>query len=127
MSNVFLSHRKVDAAESRRLAADITAAGHDVWLDEWAIDIGDSIVSRVQEGLVGASYLVLCCSASGTSDWVDREWMSALARQLGQHDIKVLPVLLTGGKLPAILADVKFADLVADWSAGVAALLRAIH
>ena len=54
-----------------------------------------------------------------------REWMSALARQLNGHGIKLLPVLLTGGEPPAILADVKYADLVKNWSRGIAELLRA--
>ena len=40
--------------------------------------------------------------------------------------IKILPVLLTGGKPPAILADIKYADLVKDWPGGVAQVIRAI-
>jgi hypothetical protein len=36
-------------------------------------------------------------------------------------------VRLTGGDPPAILTDVKCADLVKDWATGVAALLRAIR
>ena len=35
--------------------------------------------------------------------------------------------LSTGGEPPAMLADLKYADLVRDWSAGVAELLRAIR
>jgi hypothetical protein len=56
-----------------------------------------------------------------------REWMSALARQLNGRGVKVLPVRLTGGESPAILEDIKHADLVADWSSGVAELLAAIR
>jgi hypothetical protein len=112
---------------TKQLATEIAAAGHDVWLDELEIDIGDSIVARVQEGLVGANYLVLCCSSSGMSDWMDREWMSTLARRLSGQKVRILPVLLTGGSLPAILSDIKYADLVTDWGAGVAALMRAFR
>jgi hypothetical protein len=49
-----------------------------------------------------------------------------LARQLAGHRVAILPVVLTGGRLPAVLADIKAADLVTDWRAGVNALLRAI-
>jgi hypothetical protein len=52
--------------------------------------------------------------------------MSSLARQLSGQSIKVLPVVLTGGQLPAILADIKHADLVEDWAKGISELLRAI-
>lgn len=128
MSNVFISHRKQDADLAKRLAQEIANAGHQVWLDEWEIGIGDSIVERIDQGLAGAAYLVLCYSAAGMSPWVDREWMSTLHRQLSGHAVKVLPVLLSGsGQPPAILADIKYANLVADWDKGVAELLRAIH
>jgi len=127
MAQVFVSHRKVDSILAERLAQEIEQAGHSVWFDEWTIGIGDSIVARVDEGLGGIGYLILCYSASGMSDWVNREWMSALARQLSGHGVKILPVLLSGGKPPAILADIKYADLVADWKTGVQELLRAIR
>lgn len=127
MPNVFISHRKTDAQLAEQLAAEVRDVGHEVWFDEWKINLGDSIVERIDQGLEGSNYLVLCYSSSGMSDWVNREWMSALARQLSGHGVKVLPLLLTGGKPPAILADIKYADLTQDWSKGVSELLRAIR
>ena len=127
MANLFISHRKTDSAAAERLAEAARLAGHTVWFDEWNIDIGDSIVARIDEGLEGAAYLVLCYSSSGLSPWVDREWQSALARQLSGHGVKILPVLLTGGAPPAILADIKYADLITDWDQGIGQLLRAIR
>ena len=82
----------------------------------------------MNEGLEGAAYLVLCYSSDGVmAPWISREWMSALARQLDGCHVKILPVLLTGGSPPAILADIKYADLVRDWDRGVKQLLRAIR
>ncbi|WP_224362882.1 toll/interleukin-1 receptor domain-containing protein [Hyalangium versicolor] len=52
---------------------------------------------------------------------------STLARQLSGHSVKLLPVILTGGTPPAILADYRYADLGKDWNKGVAELLRAIQ
>ena len=128
MANVFISHRTADAQQAARLAAEIRNAGHQVWLDEWSIGLGDSIIERINEGLEGASFVVVCYSSAGvTSRWMGREWMSALARQLSGYNVKVLPVLLTGGQPPAILADLKYADLVSDWARGVAEVLRALR
>jgi hypothetical protein len=127
MANVFVSHRGADACEAEELASELRRCGHKVWLDTWNIHIGDSIVERINEGLSGSSYFVLCYSGSGTlAPWVSREWMSALARQLNGQGIRVLPVLLTGGEPPAILADIKYADLVRDWGRGVDALCASI-
>jgi hypothetical protein len=128
MANVFVSHRGADAEPARLLAEEIRAAGHEVWLDEWKIDIGDSIVGRIDEGLSQASHVVLCySSAAGAPAWMNIEWHSTLARQLDNHGVKLLPVRLTGGEPPAILADIKYADLLTDWKSGLNALLRSIR
>jgi hypothetical protein len=127
MSEVFISHRSADTAAAERLAQDIQEAGHHVWLDEWAIDIGDSIVKRMEEGLEGSAYLVLCYSDAGVmAPWISREWMSALARQMEGQNIRILPVILTGNLIPAILADIRTADLRNNWNKGLSLLLRAI-
>ncbi|GAA1839971.1 toll/interleukin-1 receptor domain-containing protein [Asanoa iriomotensis] len=128
MAVVFVSHRVADAAPAEKLADDIRAAGHDVRLDETDLRVGDSIVEWMNAGLADADYVVLCYSAHGVeSKWIMREWASALARQLQGAGVKLLPVVLTGGDAPAILADLKTADLTKDWSRGVAQLLRAIR
>ena len=128
MANVFISYRKTDVVQAEQLAEEIRRAGHQVWFDEWNINLGDSIIGKINEGLEGATYLVLCYSSEGTtSAWMGREWMSALARQLDGYSIRILPALLTGGEPPAILADIKYADLVKDWSKGVEQLLKAIR
>jgi hypothetical protein len=127
MSDVFVSHRGSDAAAALRLADCLRRAGHSVWLDEWAITIGDSLVQRIDQGLQKTSYLVLCYSDAGVmSPWISREWMSTLARQLEGYDVRILPVMLTGSTVPAILADIYSVDLRTDWDKGLALLLRSI-
>ena len=126
MANVFISHRGADLAIATKLATELRDKGpHTVWLDDWKIDLGVSIVQKINEGLAGPAALVLCLSAS-SSAWMDVEWMTTLARQLNGENVKLLPVRLTGGSLPPILADRKYADLSADWGHGVAALLKAL-
>jgi hypothetical protein len=127
MGNVFISHRGNDSKEAEQLAHQIQSAGHNVWLDVWEIDLGDSIIERMNQGLEGANYLILCYSSSGvTAPWISREWLSTLARQLVGSGVKILPVRLTGGNPPAILADIKYADLVKDWSKGLSEILHSI-
>ena len=128
MANVFISHRKADDLEAEKLAKEIQNEGHQVWLDQWKINLGDSIIGRMNEGLEGAAYVVLCYSSSGVmSPWISVEWMSTLARQLNNNGVKILPVRLTGGEPPAIIADLQYADLVKDWSKGLSQLLLAIR
>ncbi|MFP2906088.1 toll/interleukin-1 receptor domain-containing protein [Pyxidicoccus sp. 3LFB2] len=127
MANVFISYRRSDFHQVEKIANEVRQAGHKVWLDEWEIQLGDSITGRMNAGLSESAYVIVCCSSAGiTSPWMGREWMSSLARQLNDQQIKLLPVLLDGGAPPAILADIKYANLGRNWSAGIAELLRAI-
>ncbi len=128
MARVFVSHRGVDAVPAERLANDLKAAGQEVWLDGWEIAVGDSIVEKMNAGLTAADYVVLCLSTAGVeAPWMLREWAPTVARWLNGHSVRVLPAVLTGGDAPALLADLKAADLTADWDGGVAALLAAIN
>jgi hypothetical protein len=127
VAGVFVSHRGLDADLARRLAEEIRREGYNVWLDEWEILVGDSIVERINAGLENAKYVLVCYSDIGVlANWMSREWMSALARQLEGHDIRLLPVRLSGGTPPAILADIRYADLVNDWDRGIKELLHAM-
>jgi hypothetical protein len=128
VANVFISHRGADHVVAEQLAEALRNRGHQVWIDTWEVRVGDSIIKQIDTGLGGSGFLLLCCSdAPSTSQWMDREWMSALARQLEGANTKILPVRLTGGVPPTILADIKYADLVADWQQGLDAICRALR
>jgi molybdopterin-guanine dinucleotide biosynthesis protein A len=128
MSTVFVSHRTQDLVSAQALADAMREDGHEVWLDVERIGLGDSIVAAIDRGLADATHLLLCCSGAGhDSPWMSREWMSTLARQLDGHGVRVLPVLLAGGSPPAILADIKYADLSGDFRSGIAEIKAALR
>jgi TIR domain len=127
MASVFISHRGADQSAAERLARALRDRGHEVWIDTWKIDIGDSIVGQINAGLSGASFLLLCGSSEPfISPWVDREWMPVLMSQLEGANVRLLPVLLTGDNLPFILKDIKYADLVQHWQEGIDAICKVL-
>lgn len=120
MAKIFVSHRSEDANAAHQLAVDMQARGHEVWIDEWDINVGDSIVEKIGSGLEATEFLVLCYSGSGVhSPWMGREWMSTLARKLNGANVKILPVRFAGGEPPALLSDIKYIDLSMDWTTGI--------
>lgn len=128
MANVFLSHRSTDLVEAKRLARELEALGHTVWIDDRELIVGSSVVSEINQGLAHANALVLCLSASGTeTPWISREWMPTLARQLEGESVRLMPVRLPGSELPPIIADIKYADFAASWTDGLAALHAALN
>jgi hypothetical protein len=124
---IFISHSSGDRMPVERLASELSAAGHQVWLDAWEINVDDAIVKRIRHGMQGAQYVVLCYSRGvEESPWMKQEWLAFLAR-LVRRGIRVLPVLLSGGRPPPIPTNTPYADLGEDWDAGMAELLRALH
>lgn len=128
VARLFISHRCTDTSAAVRLAADLTARGHVVRLDDSDLEVGDSILAWMNSSLGDAEFVILCLSGSGVdTPWVSREWYSALARQLNGEGVQLLPVKLTGGALPPLLADIKYADATLDWAAAVDALDSAVR
>ena len=73
-SDVFLSHSKQDKAVVRPLAERLRKDGVNVLFDEWVLKPGDSIPSKIEEGLERSRVLVLCMSANAFgSDWAQLE------------------------------------------------------
>jgi hypothetical protein len=127
MAEIMISHRTADTFMAENLAKEIEQAGHVVRLDSSELNVGDSITEWMNSAVSNVQYVVLCYSVHGVeSPWIIREWASTLARQLQGKGVRILPVILTGGDAPALLADIKTADLTRDWARGIGELLRAI-
>lgn len=126
MKTVFLSHRGADTAEAERVAERLRDAGHRVIFDHWDIRVGDSIIGFMNDALEAAEVLVLCLSDKGDGPFMRKEWQSFLHQQLESGTKRILPIRLTGGELPPILADILYADAVADFEGAIAKLLEAL-
>lgn len=108
---VFICHASEDKPSARMVAEALRHMGARVWLDEWEIKVGESIVQKVTSGLEGSSHLVLLLSQhSVNKPWVRREFSAALMRQLSDGGVTVLPVKLDSASPPAIIADLRYAD-----------------
>lgn len=108
---VFLCHSSSDNGFARKLAVGLAGSGCKVWLDEAEIRVGDSLLAKIEAGILGTKYLVACLSrASVQSRWCQEELRMALARRIGGHEVAVLPVLLESCEMPGFLQEKKYAD-----------------
>jgi TIR domain len=125
---VFLCHSSTDKVFVKRLWSDLARVGYKPWLDEFEIDVGHSIVDKINEGTKRASALVLVLSKKSIeSNWVKREWNSTLSRQLANGSVAVLPVLTEDCEIPPLLSDIKFADFRNDYLVGLHELTSALE
>jgi len=51
---VFISYSHSDSEFADRLARQLVAHKTNVWLDKWELNIGDSLIERIQGAIQGA-------------------------------------------------------------------------
>ncbi len=123
--DVFLSYSSQDRGFAERLAGDLVAHGLRVWWDRWEMQVGDSLISKIQEGIQTSSWLAILLSPNSIgSNWVKRELASALAEEISSDRVRVLPLLLASCELPPFLRDKLYADFRESYETGLDALLR---
>jgi hypothetical protein len=123
----FLSHSSADKPFIRQLAADLTANGIDVWLDEQRIRVGDSIPDKLAQGLAGSDYFLIAMSGhSIDSAWVQKELNNALVNEVQRRKVHILPLKLDDTPMPQIIGDKKYADFSKSYKLGLADLLTAM-
>jgi len=130
MARVFLSHASSDKPQVRRIAQALRDAGHDPWLDEDQIDIGESIPAAVERGLRDTDFMIVCLSAAAArSGWASAEREVTFMQQMADRRTRILPVRLEHVDPPVLLGHILYVDLFPDDDAfrrGIARLLRAL-
>lgn len=112
---IFLSHTSADKPFVRELKKQLEMHGvKDVWLDEAEIQIGDSLIKKIEEGLKRTKYIgVVLSPRSIKSSWVERELQVAINREIGTGEVVVLPLLYEKCDLPVFLQGKMYADFTA--------------
>ena len=113
--DVFLSHSAKDKAVVRPLAERLRADGVKVWFDEWVLKPGDSIPSKIEEGLERSRVLVLCMSANAFgSDWAQLESGTFRFRDPLNKERRFIPLRLDDAPIKGSLAQF----LYINWRTG---------
>lgn len=124
---VFISYSHADSDFAERLALQLVKARASVWIDKWELNVGDSLIDRIQDAVAGASALLVVLSkASVASPWVKKELNAGLVRELEEKRVVVLPVLLEDCDIPVFLREKLYADFRTNFDKGLAAVLKAI-
>jgi hypothetical protein len=121
---VFISHSSKDKQFARWLSVDLGNVGHDPWLDEWKIRVGESIPLKVSEGIETCDAMIVVLSESAMkSKWVENEWHAKYWEEIEKSKVMVLPALLQQCEIPVLLKTKKYADFRHDYASGLEDLL----
>jgi TIR domain len=124
---VFISYSHSDAAFVNLLAAHLVKRNAHVWVDTWELNVGDSILTKVQQAIQESSALLVVLSkASVASEWCKKELNAGLMRELDEKRVVVLPVLVDDCEIPIFLREKMYADFRSNFDRGLKALVEAI-
>jgi hypothetical protein len=124
---VFISYSHSDRDFAEKLALQLVKERAPVWIDRWELNVGDSLIQRIQDAVAGASALLVVLSkASVASAWAKKELTAGLQRELEEKRVVVLPVLLEDCEVPLFLRDKLYADFRYNFDDGLQAVTRAI-
>jgi TIR domain len=124
---IFISYAHNDKAFVDKLAVSLIKHDAHVWVDTWELNVGDSILNRVQEAIQSSSALLIVLSkASIASEWCKKELSAGLMRELDEKKVIVLPVLVEDCEIPVFLREKMYADFRKDYKVGLKALVEAV-
>jgi hypothetical protein len=112
---IFISYSHADSAFVDVLAKNLVFHRHHVWLDRWELNVGDSLIGKIQGALTESSaILVILSKTSVKSEWCKKELSVALTRELAEKQALVLPCVIDDCKVPLFLRDKQHADFRKD-------------
>lgn len=125
---VFISYSHRDKVVARKIAKDLSTRDVPVWIDEWEIKIGESIVQKIDEGLKQSGYiLALLSEHSIASHWVQKEVSLAYSTEIEGAQSIIIPVLvgkLSPSQIPIFLQSIRWIDLSTDYKSGIEDLIK---
>ena len=127
--NVFLSYRSVNRGWVLNLYDVLTELGFKVFLDQYVLKPGDSLVRVLEDGLQQSQAGVLIWSnTTKDSEWVRNEYDTILSRSTNDKNFYFVPVKIEKAPLPTFANTKLFIDF-GDYPDGPNGgdLLRLLH
>ena len=80
--DIFISHSSKDREAATRLATDLNFCSVDVWLDQWELQIGQSLADGIAKAMEQSRYIAILITVNyNKSVWTKTEYKKALARE----------------------------------------------
>lgn len=109
---VFISHSSYDKKFTRLLKACLIENDISTWFDEDELNLGDSLLKKLENALEESSHFVIILSkASVESDWVQLELKNAVMHQKSGLVDKIIPIKYRECNIPEELQELLHADL----------------
>jgi hypothetical protein len=126
--NVFISHSSKDKSAAAHLALTLNFCAVDVWLDDWELEIGQSLTDEIARAMEDSRYIaILITEHYNSTVWTKTEYKKALAREQKEARTVMLPLIIGSANIPDFLEDKIYIDLRTDFFVGVIKLVAMVH
>jgi TIR domain len=126
--DIFISHNSRDKQEALKLATTLNYCAVDVWLDDWELEVGQSLTDEISRAMDDARYIAILITENyNKTVWTKTEYKRALAREQKEQRTVMLPLIVGKAEIPPFLEDKVYIDLRERYFCGMVKLVGMVH
>ncbi len=126
--NIFVSHSSRDKVAATHLAKTLNFCALDVWLDDWELEVGQSLSDEIAKAMNESQYIAILITENyNKSVWTKTEYKKALSREQNEKRTVMLPLIVGEAQIPDFLEDKIYIDLRTDFFCGITKIVGMIH
>jgi hypothetical protein len=126
--DIFISHSSRDKEAATHLATTLNFCSVDVWLDDWELEVGQSLTDEIAKAMDDARYIAILITENyNKTVWTKTEYKKALAREQKEGRTVMLPLIVGKAEVPDFIEDKIYIDLRTDYFAGITQLVGMAH
>jgi hypothetical protein len=112
---IFISYSRQDSKFVDTLATNLVMRRHHIWLDRWELNVGDSLIEKIQGALTESDAMLIILSKNSlASEWCKKELNAGLVRELEERKVLVIPCVIDDCQIPLFLKEKLYADFRKD-------------
>lgn len=126
--NIFISHSSRDKIAATDLALTLNFCSVDVWLDDWELEVGQSLTDEIAKAMDDSTYIAILITENyNKTVWTKTEYKKALSREQKEGRTVMLPLIVGEATIPDFLEDKIYIDLRKNYFSGIATIVGMIH
>jgi len=126
--DIFISHSSRDKSAASDLALSLNFCSVDVWLDDWELEVGQSLTDEIAKAMDDSKYIAILITENyNKTVWTKTEYKKALSREQKEGRTVMLPFIVGEAVIPDFLEDKIYIDLRTEFYSGVTKIVGMIH